>query len=166
MHRTGFDSIQEFVIWIESLPPSKMVYPKTFFQNVKYVIWKYYTPLHPSVRDFGLRFGFVRHQGRQDFVLGKLSPSHSMKDFVSLLVSKGYGNHFVAWKDDDEVVSFRLVEDFEYQYHVRLYKDGEVRGHYEFTPECYPYRHMQEYVLEERRDYFRALFGDSVVSTV
>ena len=79
--------------------------------------------MHPFVRDCALALGLVHHTGRQDFLLGILAPDISLKDAVNYLVEKGYGNHFIAWKDDGELVSLRQVVSFEYQYHIRIFYD-------------------------------------------
>jgi len=149
--------------WVKDIPSSAMVYPQLPWERVKYVFWRFYTPYHPFFRDMALRLGVVHHHGRQDYLLGTIAPHLSIREFVSQLLEKGYGNHFVAWKDDGEVVSLRYTDGFEYQYHLRVFSDREVRAHYEYTPECYPISHMRAINLEPRRDYFFSVLGDMVV---
>ena len=156
--------------WIKDLPRSKMRYPTRLRDRAKYVFWRTYTPFHPLLRGtarvFGVgthSFGVDTHQGRQNFALGHIAPGISLQDFVHYLVSQGFANHFVAWKDDGEVVSLRRVENFTHQYHIRIFADGEVRGHYEFTPECYPFLHLRAMGQEHRAKEFVKLFGDRVV---
>jgi hypothetical protein len=150
--------------WLRNLPYSGMVYPDAWWDRVKYFLWRIYTPLHPYVRDTALVFGVVYHQGRQDFVLGRVAPHLSVKEFISHVVDKGYGNHFAAWKDEGEVVSLRYVENFACQYHLRVFADREVRAHYEYTPECYPISHMREIDMEPRRDEFLRMLGDTIIA--
>jgi hypothetical protein len=128
-----------------------------------------YAPVHPLVRTVAVRAGlsseyFVRSErtGRQPFLIGHIAPGASVEDFVEHLVSQGFGNHFIAWLDQGEVASLRLVENFVYQYHVRIFEDGEVRGHYEFTPECHPIKHLRARGQEHRLEAFRAFFGNFV----
>jgi hypothetical protein len=150
--------------WLRNLPYSAMVYPESLWDRSKYVFWRLYTPYHPFVRDMALALGIVWHEGRQDFLLGTIAPHLSVKEFISHLLHHGYGNHFVAWKDDGEIVSLRYVENFATQYHIRVFKDREVRAHYEYTPECYPISHMREVNMEPRRDEFLKLLGDTIIA--
>lgn len=141
-----------------------MVHPTAPHDWLKYWFWRLYTPLHPFVRDASTSLGIMRHEGRQDFLLGSLHPKRTLRDFVHHLVSQGFGNHFVAWKDTDEVVSLRKTEDFKYQYHIRIFTDGEVRCHYEYTPEYHPLQHLIQIGFEERTDEFKEFVQDWVVA--
>ena len=148
--------------WIKKLPSSRAVYPEAVKDRLKYAFWRFYTPYHSLVRDSLVSFGFLRHEFRQDFLLGKIAHGQSIKGFIAFLVSKGFGNHFIAWKDKGELVSLRYVENFTYQYHLRIFHDGEVRGHFEYTPECYPVKHLLEIGLEDRRHDFFSFLQDKV----
>lgn len=140
-----------------------MVYPKLWKHRAKYVFWYFYTPYHPVVRDTALRLRFVRHEERQPYLLGHIAPHLSLEDFIMRLISLGFANHFVAWQDKDEIASLRLVHDFVYQYHIRVFSDGEVRAHYEYTPECYPLSHLKRIDMEPRREEFLRMLGDAVI---
>jgi hypothetical protein len=157
------DTAQALEGWVKHLPSSRMAYPDRADHWAKYGFWRLYTPLHPYVRDGALAAGIVRHIGRQDFLLGHIAPGQSVRDFVAHCIEQGYGNHFIAWRDEGELVSLRFVEDFVYQYHLRVFKDGEVRGHYEYTPECHPVLHMKEIGLEDRRHVFYGHLGDRIL---
>ncbi len=149
--------------WIEDLPRSRMIYPDTFLEKIRYWFWRFYTPFHPYLRDLSTTTRVIRHKGRQNFLLGKLNPAHSTREFVSHLVNQGFANHFVAWKDTDELVSLRRPDGFRRQYHVRIFTDGEVRGHYEYTPEYKPIQHLFQTGFEERTDDFKKMLQDWVV---
>ena len=149
--------------WIIDVPQSRMSYPTTFLDKCKYWFWRIYTPIHPYVRDISTFIGIVRHSGRQNFLLGTVSPAHTTREFVSFLVEQGFGNHFVAWKDTDELISLRRTDGFRYQYHVRIFTDGEVRCHYEYTPEYRPLRHLFQFGFEARPDEFKKIVRDWVV---
>ena len=141
-----------------------MVYPEKLSHKVKYALWRGFAPIHPYLRDAALMLRIIHHEpGRQEYVLGKIAPQFSIEEVVRHLTTHGYGNHFIAWVDDDEVISLRRVESFEYQYHIRIYEDGEIRGHYEYTPECYPLLHMKEVGLESRRDHFLDVLEDKII---
>lgn len=145
--------------WIESLPRSRMVYPERTKDRLKYVFWRALTPVHPLFRELCMPVRKLRGRlRRQDYLLGLVAPE-SLQAFVEHLISLGYRRHYVAWRDPDQLISLRLVDGFHYQYHLRVYKDGEVRGHYEYTPESYPFKHLKRVDMIERRDVFRTHVG-------
>jgi hypothetical protein len=156
--------------WAKTIPSSPMIYPDSLGDRLKYLVWRLYTPFHPFVRDTSVALGIVSHvdkypQGRQPFILGHLTEGQTVQEFVAYMITKGFGNHFIAWKDSGQVVSLRYVDSFKYQYHLRVFEDGEVRGHYEYTPECHPVLHMKDGNMEERRDDFLRFIGDRIVVT-
>ncbi len=155
--------VAQFTAFTDTLPCSRMVYPTSFLNKLKYIFWRLYTPYHPFWRDLLLALGILSHEGRQNFLLGRVAPGESIKSLVTFLISRGYGNHFIAWKDEGEVIGLRYVDNFTYQYHIRIFKDGEVRGHYEYTPECHPVWHFKEVRMEDRRAEFLSLLGDRIV---
>ena len=148
---------------IEKLPASQMVYPDALVHRIKYYLWYYYSPYHPTVRDSVIALNVVKNYGRQPYLLGAIAPHISIEDFVGFLVDNEYAYHRVAWEDEGEVVSLRHVKDFVFQYHVRVFSDRQVRGHYEYTPECYPLRHLFDVGLEDRREEFLRLFGERII---
>lgn len=158
-------SLDSLRAWVKTLPASRMMYPtESFSDRVKYAFWRVYTPFHSIVRDIFVRLGIRRAfrtlgiistEGRQDFLVGIVAPGRSVKEVIAHLVDNhGYGNHFVAWKDDGQVASLRKSADFRFQYHIRIFDDGEVRGHYEYTPEYRPWRHLREIGQVERNAEF------------
>ena len=149
--------------WVHALPHSRMIYPSGFVDRAKYWFWHLLTPYHHLIRDAVVALHIYKYDGRQDFLIGKVAPGLSVEDVILYLISKGYGNHFVAWDDDGQVVSLRHTPTFTHQYHVRIFHDGEVRAHYELTPESYPFKHLKEVGMEARRDEFLSLLGDKIV---
>lgn len=147
---------------IEKLPHSQMVYPESLTQRIKYYLWYFYTPYHPKVRDSVIALSLIKNRGRQPYLLGTIAPHLSVEEFVSHLMKKGYAYHRVAWEDDGEVVSVRKVPNFERQYHIRVFEDREVRGHFEYTPECYPIAHLWDVGREDRREEFFADLGETI----
>ncbi|MDE2038254.1 MAG: hypothetical protein KGI69_03480 [Patescibacteria group bacterium] len=148
--------------WRKSLPPSRLARPSTPRNMLKYAFWKAYAPLHPYVRDALLSLHVVRHDCRQRFLLGKLAPGVSPQALADRLIAQGFGNHFVAWEDAGELVSLRKPDGFSHQYHIRIFDDGEVRGHYEYTTEYSPLMHYKAVRQEPRTEEFRAFLGDMV----
>ena len=98
-------------------------------------------------------------------MLGTLHPRETVQSVTEFLVSQGFGNHFVALKDEGELVGLRYTPDFEYQYHLRIFNDGEVRGHFEYTTECHPFIHNRE-IGEERREDFLALLEGRIIPLI
>lgn len=146
---------RESAVRVSALP-----YPESIWKRAKYRFWRAIYPIYPYIRDGLLDLRIIRHRGRQRYVLGRIKPSRELKDFLLYLERQGFGNHFIAWEDDDEVISLRRPDGFERQYHLRIFRDGEVRGHYELTPECHPIHHLQKYVFEPRRKEFLIFCGD------
>ena len=157
--------------WIDALPHSRMVYPEGILDRMKYWFWRVYGPIHPLIRNTSTALGFdagffgesLDENGRQDFLIGTLHPERTLRDFAMYLVENGFANHFVAWKDSGEVISLRKTVGFHYQYHIRVFGDGEVRCHYEYTPEYRPLQHLLSIGLEDRREEFRNLMQEWVV---
>ncbi len=148
------------------IPDSVVPFPDGLWNQVKYVFWKAITPGYLWGLHLLLRMRILRHDFRQNFVLGNLAPGKSMDAFVQYLHSRGFYNHFIAWEDPDQFISLRKLEGFEWQYHLRVFRDGEVRGHYEYTPESHPRLHLKEIGFEPRREVFLSLLGDWIVPSL
>ncbi len=112
--------------------------------KIKYTLWKYIYPIFVPFRNALLKVGFISHSGRQPFLLGKLLPQKTLHQLKNHLETLGFQNNFVAWDDDAQTLSMRKLIGSEHQYHLRAFKDGEIRGHYEFTPEADPLQHYYD----------------------
>lgn len=146
------------------IPDSVLPYPKGFWNRTKYIFWKLISPGYEWGRDTLLRLGIIHHEGRQNFLIGTLAPRVKIEDLLAYLIDvQGFANNFIAWTDDGEVLSLRRLENFEWQYHLRIFSDGEVRGHYEYTPEAHPAWHSMEVRWEPRYEEFRRFLGDWIV---
>jgi len=134
-------------------------------QRIKKRIWKTLYPVFPWFQKHLLKWHLIWHEkGRQPFHLGWLAPGKTLEGLEKHLHDDwGFGNHFVAWKDNGQVLSWRKLEDFDNQYHIRVFKDGEIRGHYEFTPESKPIEHFIEIHELSCMDKFQEFLGDFVV---
>ncbi len=137
-----------------NIPVAAIQFPDTLRNKLRKRLWRLYTPHHPKVRDALLAARILRHEGRQDFLIGIIAPHSNIEKVISHLVSRGYGNHFVAWEEDGQVASLRLPNGHTHQYHIRIFADGEIRAHYERTPEVFPFSHWKMIGLEEKREYF------------
>lgn len=119
--------------------------------------------MHPHVRNGLLACKLVRHSGRQPFLIGYLASGVTYQFFIEKIEEIGYREHLLAWKDDDEVVSLRLSDGFTHQYHLRIFSDGEVRGHYEYAPEAYPVAHLARVHFRDEREFFLQQFQEYVI---
>lgn len=93
-------------------------------------------------------------------------PGRNAHDLISYLVEQqGFENHYLCWVDPGQIASLRLIDprDVRYQYHLRLFKDREVRGHYEKTLRRHPWHHLLEIGMEPRREQFLQFLGDWVI---
>ncbi len=136
----------------------------TWFDHVKAAVWNGCLKwLVPWIRDLLLFLRLIRHKGRQPFLLGYLRSDRSAEDLRRHLTKHHFEEHFPCWRDDGEVVDVRLRKNFEYQYHLRVFQDGEVRGHYEFTPEYKPFKHIFDIGMQDRVDEFMEFLGHIIV---
>ncbi|MDP2789051.1 MAG: hypothetical protein Q8O46_03315 [bacterium] len=112
-----------------------------------------------------LYLGFThREKFRQKYHIGWLAPERTLEDLKLHLHGQwGFGNHFVAWTDKGQVLSWRKLTDSS-QYHLRVFEDGEIRGHYEYTPEGHPLAHLRNKGEKNMEEDFLKFLGDFVVS--
>lgn len=142
---------------------SVLPYPEGAWERTKYYFWRLITPGYTFGRDLLLSSGFIHHEGRQNYLFGHLRPDRKLEDFLKHIAGHGFGNHFIAWTDDGEVASLRLLDGFKWQYHLRVFSDGEVRGHYEHTPEAHPIRHLKEVGMKPDFETFLRFLGDWII---
>lgn len=100
------------------------------------------------------------HNKRQEFLLGMLGLKCTPQDFQKFLVEKGFFKAILAWQDPGEVLSLRKIDNKKFQYHIRLFNDREIRGHYEFSSERNPFKHIFNIGFQDRRDYIKSLVDD------
>ncbi len=122
-------------------------------------MWFLVKPIFPYLRDIFLRANVTKvkgHNVRQRFSIGYLKQSLTHEDLQIHLEVFGFYREKMALIDPDEVYGMRKLdsENASFQYHMRLYRDGEIRGHYEKTPEDFPLDHFNEIGFEERRQEF------------
>lgn len=137
----------------------------TSWQKIKKNIWKKIYFIFPWMQKHLLKWHLMWHEkGRQPYHIGWLAPGKTLEDLEKHLHENwGFGNHFVAWEDNGQVLSWRKLESFEKQWHLRVFKDGEIRGHYEWTPEDKPVEHFVEIGEEERKEDFEKFLDGFIV---
>ena len=104
------------------------------------------------------------HNYRQNFPIGFVKVGDITKVKV-FLIKKGYEENIFAWRDPGEVVDVRKTDEEEFRYHLRIFEDGEVRGHYEYNGEVKPLKHIFEACFVGRESYFRGLLRKWLVSS-
>ncbi len=113
-------------------------------------------PIFPQIEH---KLLFLHHKKRQRFHIAWIAPGYDLDDVKKHLSTKwGFGNHFVAWEDGSQVLSWRKLNSFKQQYHLRIFSDGEIRGHFELTPEAAPISHlMKTGQVARTKDFLRFL---------
>lgn len=145
------------------MPNELILWKMSRMDRVKAFVWACIAPVFPYLRNGLVKLGVLRHNFRQPFLIGWLATGRSIEGLRQHLASQGFANHFIAWIDRDETLGIRKLVDFHKQYHLRVFKDNEVRGHYEWTPESRPFDHFFEVGMEERREEFLRFLGDWIV---
>lgn len=138
----------------------------TFSDKIKHAIWKIlYKIFVPTQRNL-LKLNIIRHDNsRQRYHLGWLVSGRTLDDLKRHLSKNwDFGNHFISWVDEGQVLSWRQLPDFNYQYHLRVFEDGEIRGHYEYTPEAHPISHLKAKIEEKRTEDFFKFLGDFITT--
>ncbi len=136
-------------------------------KRVNAAFWAFLAPHWASIRDFLLKCHIIWHEsGRQRFHIGWLRADKTPDEFMHHLQDIGFHNHSLAWVDEEEYFGLRIVDkqNANFQYHLRIFNDGEVRGHYEWTTEANWYKHFHEIGMEQKRDEFMAFLGDWIVA--
>ena len=133
----------------------------TPIDKFKQTVWKFLYPIFPHLKG---SLSYFHEAGRQRYHLGWLAPGKTLEDLKAHLAKQGFGNHFVAWDDSGQILSWRRLDGFDWQYHFRVFDDGEVRGHYERTPEAAPIDHFAEVGEQDRSKEFFAFFGEFVTT--
>jgi hypothetical protein len=135
----------------------------TFVDRIKQKIWGFVYKFFPSIQKNLLRWHIIFHRGRQKYHIGWFPPGKTLEELKKHLNEKwGFGNHFIAWVDENQVFGWRKLVSFKEQYHVRVFEDGEIRGHFEFTPEAHPIKHFREIGEKETKQDFFNFLGDFV----
>ena len=136
----------------------------SFIDRVKFYVWWYLIyPIFPAFRDSLIWLHIIHHVGRQPWHIGWLAPGRTRKGLAEHLIKYGFRIHFIAWVDQGQVLGIRKRVGFEYQYHLRVFKDGELRGHYEETPESHPFGHLEEEMFKPRTEEFKEFLEDWIV---
>ncbi len=106
----------------------------------------------------------IKYPGRQPYHVGWVAPGKSLDDLrLQLHANWGFGGQFMSFEDTEQVLSWRKIEPHGGQYHIRIFKDGEIRGHYEKMPETGVLEHLSEKGQREAKEDFIKFLGDCMV---
>lgn len=113
-------------------------------------------PIFPFFQWLVIALGIIKAPPRQEFLLGELREDLSFKEVHKLLRKEGFYTNRIAFIDPGQVLSMRRLDEEkpDWQYHIRIFEDGEVRGHYERTPEDHPFGHLNNVGFENRAEKF------------
>jgi len=125
-----------------------------FFWNLAYRVWP------PCIRG-AERLGF--HNFRQKYLLGHLNANFNKESLENTLRENGFERAVIAWRDPGEVLSMRKIRNGTFQHHVRLFIDGEIRAHYEYSPESHPISHLFEARFDPETEFFIKLLGNYLI---
>jgi len=117
-------------------------------------------PIFPLLQFIVVSFGVYRCFPREKFLLGKLIvPLEEAKQYLK---EQGFFSNRIALILQGQVLSMRKLdpEKPDWQYHVRIFCDGEVRGHYEMTPEDHSLTHMESTNTVDREKELRAMVSE------
>lgn len=105
----------------------------------KKILWIIVLPWHNNARDLIVKLK-LRPRIRQPYYIGSIEKNTD--EFRKYLTAAGFEETKLAWIDDGEILSLRKIDGKFYQHHIRVFSDGEVRGHFEYTPESHMVKHV------------------------
>ncbi len=129
--------------------------------KAKRKFWELLRPFYKFVKTTWVYKKLIKigHKERQKYHVGWLK-NHPLEHFVKHLEAKGFEYQSIAWLDPEEETSLRKRHNQYWQYHLRVYKDGEIRAHYEYAPEDYALRHFFEKNIQDRREEIHNFLSD------
>lgn len=103
-------------------------------------------------------------KGREGFPIGWLAPEKNLEELRNYLHREwGFGGNFSARVDSGEVLNWRKLMEDGQQYHLRVYEDGEIRGHMEMSPRKNVVSNLTGGSKAEAREEFLKFLGDFAV---
>ncbi len=132
------------------------------------IFWSIIYKLFPLIRDGLLFVGIIRHgKKRQPFSIGYIMTDINLDTCRKALLEKGFEKNILAWVDNGEVLSMRKADPIRphCHYHIRIFENGEVCGHYEKMPEKHPIDCLFDKGMENRSSYFCSVMAEFLVGT-
>lgn len=117
-------------------------------------VWRIIYLFYPPILRILEKLHF--HHYRQKYHVGfvKKKDIHKIKKY---LLKQGYEPAILSWKDPEEVINMRKIDKKVFSYHLRIFRDGEVRAHYEYASEANPWNHITEKVFMPKKRYYKKL---------
>lgn len=104
------------------------------------------------------------HNQRQNYLIGTFNGKYEITELENFLIEyEDYHHGLLSWRDPGEILNLRKLEGELYQYHIRVFHDGEIRAHFEYASEARPLEHILESYFEPRHEYFQQLLGDFLI---
>lgn len=105
--------------------------------------------------------GIFEPNGRQPYIVGRLKRGINFDKIKKRLEMFGFEKPKLEWRDLGQIFSARLMEG-DWQYHLRIFKDGEVRGHLELAPK-HPLRHITARTRQPCPSFFLILLNEFLI---
>ena len=122
-------------------------------------MWNIIYKLYPSILRILEKLKI--HNSRQPYFITTIE-NIDIQKFERYLKKVGFEKAILSWKDPGEVLSMRKIDNDKYQYHIRIFSNGEIRGHYEYSSESNPIKHVIEAVFLPEKSYFERLIVNFV----
>jgi len=119
-------------------------------------------PLFPFFQWLAVFLKIVKAPERGPHVLGKVRDGLSAEEVEKVLKKEGFFQNRIAYTEPGQVLSMRCLdkEDPDCQYHIRVFSDGEIRGHHETTPADHPHKHIKQVELTHKPEKFAPWIKD------
>ena len=140
---------------------------RTLPQTLFFIIRPFFSPGQWLVQSLGFMREAKTVEGpyrRQPYLVTRFDQGQTSQAIARLLAT-GFRHEPIALNEYGQIASMRRLDEAQpdRQYHVRVFEDGEVRGHYELTPEDHPVGHWNERVFEQRNETFLAALSSDTL---
>lgn len=136
-----------------------------FLDKFKKAFWTFVYHFFTKIQKIFLHYKIKSKKNfRMYHHIGWLNPINTLDELkVHLHTNWGFGNHFISILEEDEVLSWRKIEPNKKQYHIKVFKDGEIRGAFEFRPEENFFGYFKQKNREDMKEDFFDFLKDFVV---
>lgn len=120
-------------------------------------------PFFPFFQWFFIKLGIIKAPNKRgDFIVGKLKEGVRQEKAQEVLEQHGFFINRIAHTEPGQILSMRRlsIKNPEWQYHIRIFNDGEIRGHCEVTPSDHPIDHLNLSTIEHRPHDFAGWIKD------
>lgn len=136
-------------------------FAKEIAYSLRWIALELCYAVFPLMRGLYRLFGFEFDV--RDFIQGKLKEEINLSDFKAYLHELGFEKNRLAWICKNEVLNLRKKLSDGKQYHIRVFKDRTVNGHYEWAPEFAPVLHWYQSLMKPKRSHFKRILGNFLI---